>query len=400
MAMNRVVLAYSGVHQIFQLALAAEELGELEALHCSMIDRPGKWGAVMASRLPVPSARPFGYESLPADKIVEHPWPVLLQRGLQRLLPWRRSDHRHSNAWFDRVVAARLRTSQARLFVGAETCALHSMRAARARGMRCVLDCAGIDHRFLERQLRGAAVRHGLPPPSPLVSPAMARRKQAELELADGILCCSDFQADVLVSAGVARERIRVVPLWVDAAFWQAGPPRRPRPSGPLRVIYAGGVSLAKGVPDLLEAVRVLGEAVELTLVGRAAPEMAGLLAALPPNIRHRGYVPRETLRQLYAEHDLLVLPSLGDSFGFVAIEAMAAGLPVAVSSHAGVPLPEPAWRVPAGSAAALAARLRHYVQDREGLAEDGRRAAAFAAAWTPERYRRQVRGLLTELLA
>jgi len=36
--MNSVALAYSGVHQIFQLALAAYEAGELEGLFCSIMD--------------------------------------------------------------------------------------------------------------------------------------------------------------------------------------------------------------------------------------------------------------------------------------------------------------------------------------------------------------------------
>jgi hypothetical protein len=42
--MNRIVVAYSGVHQSYQILLAAEELVELDRFYCSIFDAPGKWG--------------------------------------------------------------------------------------------------------------------------------------------------------------------------------------------------------------------------------------------------------------------------------------------------------------------------------------------------------------------
>ena len=46
---NSVTVAYSGVHQAFQLALAAQEAGLLEAFLCSMQARPGKLGGRLAA---------------------------------------------------------------------------------------------------------------------------------------------------------------------------------------------------------------------------------------------------------------------------------------------------------------------------------------------------------------
>ena len=396
-----ILLSYIGVHQIFQLALAAEELGSLEALHCSVVDRPGKWGASLATLLPLPSARAAGSQLLPSQKLIEHPLPLLANRLASRL-PWhQRQDHRFSNSWFDRMTERAIGRSHAKVFVGVETCALFSMQAAKKRGMICVLDCPGVPVRFLDEQARLAAAELDLPTPSPANSDSMLARKDAELALADHILCCSDFQSQELQSRGVPAAKIHVVPLWADTAFWsQPDPPMiRALATRKLKVIFAGAISLKKGAAYLLDAMRLLGDRVECLFVGRLCEEMQGLLSNLPPNCRVQAYLPKEQLRQAYREHDVLVMPTLGDSFGFVGMEAMAAGLPVIASAHAGLPLPSPDWRVPVRDAQAIATRLRHYLDHPEALAQDSATARAFVAQFTPERYRQQIQDLYRELL-
>ena len=397
--MESIALAYAGVHQIFQLALAAHEMGELDFLCASIFDSPGKLGAHIARHLHSPSAHPLDSEKLPSERVREYPWPFLTHRVVAKLLSQRNSDHHFTNDWFDRHAASFIRQSKAKLFVGAETCALHSMRAAKERGMKCVLDCPGIPMNFLDREASNAAKNWGMKVTPSSNSTAMVDRKMQELELADVILACSEFQKSVLVANGVSAERIRVIPLWVNAGFWRDVNKDKSFSAKPLRVVYAGAVSLRKGVPFLLEAVRLLGDAVTLTLIGPAALEMEPLLRKFPA-IQRFPYVPKERLREIYAKQDVLVMPTLGDSFGFVALEAMAAGLPAIASSHCGAPLPDESWRVQAASPEAIAARLQHYIGQPAQLTEDGAIGAAFAAHYTPERYRETARGIFKEMLA
>ncbi len=397
-----ILLSYIGVHQIFQLALAAEEMGNLEFLHCSLVSHPGKWGQRLGRFLRLPIANASGSVSLPSAKIIEHPLPLLVNR-LAKRLPWQwRRDPLLSNSWFDQLAARAVARSQAKVFVGAETCALYSMQAAKKRGMVCLLDCPGVPVRFLDEQARRAAEELHLPPMLPANSEEMLIRKEMELALADLILCCSEFQSEALQARGVPVSKIRVVPLWADTAFWSV--PKRPDVEPPqnrrLRVIFAGAVSLKKGAPYLIEAMRTLGDQAECLFVGRRGEELSVLLSNLPANCRIEAYVPKDRLRQLYAEHDVLVMPTLGDSFGFVGMEAMAAGLPVIASRHAGLPLPSPDWRVPVRDAAAIAARLRHYQEHPDALAQDSATAQNFVAAFTPERYRQQIQSLYRELLS
>lgn len=401
--MNRISLAYAGVHQIFQLSLAAHEIGEFESLICSLVDLPGKNGSLIARMMRYPSAKPLGLDLLPPEKVHEFPWPLLLHRLGRKLLPRRHSEHYHTNILFDRHVAAKLKTKSSRIFVCGETCSSRSMRAAKERGMICLMDCAGIPSPFLDAASRKAAAMLGMKAPETRNSPTMQRQKKLELELADIVLAVSELQKRALVSEGTPAEKIRVIPLWVDAGFWSQGSETRTHAAdsaSPLKVIFAGAVTLQKGVPFLLQAVNALEGKAELTLAGNTTAEMEPLLRDLPPWIRSVGRLNREQLRSMYASHDVMVMPSLGDSFGFVTLEAMAAGLPVIASENAGAPVPHESWRVPACDSAAITERLRHYLTDREALRRDSAIAREFATRFPPEQYRKSAASLFQQLLA
>jgi glycosyltransferase involved in cell wall biosynthesis len=398
--MNDVVLAYAGVHQIFQLALAAHEIGELEGLFCSIVDGDGKWGRRLGKLAPSGTVRPLGWESLPSSKVREYPWPLFVNRMFKKYLTIRITEHRWSNAWFDRAASRWLRQHPARIFVGSETCALDSLGLAGAMGMKRVLDCPGIPAQVLDEETRRAAAAFGVNIALSSNSAAMRERKRLELAQADMVLCCSEFQRGHLLALNPGVKRTEVIPLWADVDFWSGVVAEREfsRPGQPLRVLYAGAVSLKKGVPYLLEAVEPMASQVTLTLVGELSPEMPNILKRFRSH-RSLPYLPKNELRGLYREHDVLVMPTLGDSFGFVMVEAMASGLPVIASQNAGAPVPDEDWRVPPHDAEAIRHRLLAYHADREKLNQDGKLAASFAAQFTPERYRARAGELFKELL-
>jgi phosphatidylinositol alpha-mannosyltransferase len=135
-----------------------------------------------------------------------------------------------------------------------------------------------------------------------------------------------------------------------------AGPPRRP-----MRVLFVGRADEPrKGFGILAEAMGILE---------REEPG-AFLLSAAGPGTG-RGSVGDAALGEAFASSDVCVVPSLrGESFGLVALEALAHGLPVvatAIRGHAD-------WLngagagalVPPGDAAAIAAALRTLASDPE----------------------------------
>ncbi|WP_395734029.1 glycosyltransferase family 4 protein [Prosthecobacter sp.] len=394
-----IELAYMGVHEIFQMAIAAEEMGCLSGLQCSIFDAPGKWGRLFSHFTYLPSAFPLGSEALPPGKLHELPLPQLARQIIKKVFKNKRIDPLPYLQAFERRAARRLRHSDARIAVAAETCALDYFHAAKERGMRCVLDSHGIPAPFLDAALQRAAAEFGLPAPPPCDSTAMSEHKRQERELADVIVFCSELQRKHWVELGVPAEKCQAIPLWVDTDFWKPEP-RKCAEGQPLQVAAVGCGSLAKGLPYLLRAVAPIGGSVALTLVGQVDAAMQPLLQRCAIQPRCLPYMCRPQLRDFLNSQEVLVMPSLGDSFGFVALEAMACGLPVIVTTHCGVPVPDPAWRVPALDSSAITERLSGYEEDRECAAREGREASLFAAQFSPQRYRDQVKDVYRGLLA
>ena len=394
-----IAIAYSGVHQAYQIALAATELGELDRFYCSLIAAPGKWGGWLETMVGAGALANRRLSRIPPDKVSENPWPLFAHRGRAWLSPQTANDWGFANQRFDRWVARRLAKSDAAIFVGVETCASQSFKAAAQRGMIRVLDCPGIDAEFLDALARCAADEFGLKTSPRADSAAIRAKKQRELELADAVIACSELQANLIAHRSAPRQVVHLAALWVDGDFWRPTSDRLAEHGGPLRVVYAGKINLRKGVPYLVRAVLSSEAPVALTMIGALDDELKDFLAPYHDRIRLLPPCSKSMLRGHYAAADLLVLPSLGDAFGFVAMEAMACGLPVIVTENCGVPVPDPSWRVPVMNADAIAERLTLYADNRELCREHGRIATGFAGEFTPDRYRHQVKNVFQQWL-
>ncbi len=161
-----------------------------------------------------------------------------------------------------------------------------------------------------------------------------------------------------------------------------AGAGRAERPAGrPVRVLFVGRADEPrKGFAVLREAMHRL----------EAAAPGAFVLDAVGPATA-RGMVSAAELSAAYASADVCAVPSLGgESFGLVALEALAHGVPVVASSIRGYK----DWLAGAGvgalatpgDAAALASAIRRLADDGPGHAACARRAREVAARYDWER--------------
>jgi glycogen(starch) synthase len=134
-------------------------------------------------------------------------------------------------------------------------------------------------------------------------------------------------------------------------------------------VLFVGRLIPEKGASVLVKALEILRQKRELltaTIVGEG-PERAPLerklsAAGLEKNMRFAGQVTGPRLAQLLNQHQLVVVPSLGDeAFGVVALEAIACGCAV-IASHAGG-LPEAigpcGTTFPTGNSVSLATKIQ-----------------------------------------
>jgi glycosyltransferase involved in cell wall biosynthesis len=259
----------------------------------------------------------------------------------RRLSGWDRILAR--NAWFQSRAAGAL---DSRLDAG-DTVFAYSYAArevlalARSRGCRTVLgqiDAGPHEEEIVAREVAGhSGVDTGF-----RRAPARYWKDWAEeCALADVIDVNSHWCKRSIVAAGVAAEKIRIVPLAFEPHPANAA---RPRPAPrrfsserPLRVLFLGQVIARKGIFRVIDAAdRLVGQPVEITIVGEASPSLAGLLTARK-NIRYEGMVARARTRDYYRDADVFLLPTLSDGFALTLLEAAAAGLPVITSEHCGV---------------------------------------------------------------
>ena len=157
-----VVVSYAGVHQTYQLALAADELGELQAFYCALYQHDSKWGSRFADLVGHGLIEGRRADGLDLRKVVEFPWPLLLKVIRDRIYPRGRDGWLAANSAFDWWVSQRIATSPPEIFVGTASSDLHCLQAAKTYGTALVHDCPGLHPRFESRLLREAAETAGV----------------------------------------------------------------------------------------------------------------------------------------------------------------------------------------------------------------------------------------------
>jgi glycosyltransferase involved in cell wall biosynthesis len=178
------------------------------------------------------------------------------------------------------------------------------------------------------------------------------------------ITVLSRYMREELVVAGVAPQRVHVVPPFVQGLDVGA------TASGPPCVLYVGRLVVAKGVREAVEAWRRSGVELPLVLVGTGP--LRGELAARAarrdePALELLGWAERDQLSGLYRRARALVLPSRWqEPFGIAGLEALAFGVPVVAWDSGGVAEWHPGpGLVPWGDMEALAEALAEAVTRR-----------------------------------
>jgi glycosyltransferase involved in cell wall biosynthesis len=244
---------------------------------------------------------------------------------------------------------------------------LASGRVARERGARVVCDRGSTHIRFQDRVLAEEFERAGFAYQP--IDPRIVAKEEAEYAAADVITVPSSFALASFAAQGVAREKLRLLPYGVDLGrFHRSGEPA----VGAFDVLFAGTVSLRKGVPTLLEAfARVAHARKRLVLCGALDPQGEELRRrSSSAQVEFRGGLPQAELAREMSRSHVLVLPSVEDGFGLVMAQALACGCPVIASRSTGAEdLFEDGvegFIVPPRDPDALAQRLQQLADDPE----------------------------------
>jgi glycosyltransferase involved in cell wall biosynthesis len=175
--------------------------------------------------------------------------------------------------------------------------------------------------------------------PFPPVAPHWNRRAVEMMPHVDYVLSPSSFVTRSFLEHGFSPEQIIRNIYPVDLSRF--APATVPRPKNrPFTIVSTGGLSLRKGAPYLLEALRLVHQRHPSArfLLSRLIADSAAPIVAkyqdLP--IDWAPGLPHAQLAARLQSADVFVLPSLEEGLVRTALEAMACGLPVVLTPNTG----------------------------------------------------------------
>ena len=408
-----VAVFHPGTQHSWQTAYALQQLDRLAWYATSIYYRPDRFPYLL-ERLPGALGRRIGNKF----RRFVHPGldPALVRTsglsewaeraaftaGLPNLA--RRIDFA-GNAAFGRGLRCAAGEPEVRALWGFNASSASLFATPEAKGKLKILDRTNGDWRAYNAAM--ADVARGFPqwflPIERSIPDAQIARDQSEYELADTILCGSEFAAQTVRREGGAAVagKVRVLGYGYDEALFGNLPAPRPIPPGePVRFLFMGLAIPRKGIHHALEAIaRIPASAASLTVVGHLGvpPET---FAPYADRVTHRPTVARHEVPAIMAAHHVLVFPTYFEGAGIVLFEALAAGCALIQSDRAAPAVtPDTGLMLEVVSTDALHRAMLTAIEDRPRL--DSWRSAAQAEGRQHSfaRYRDGIAALLDELL-
>lgn len=341
----RILVAQIGARRHYAIPSILERAGLLASFHTDLtasaswlrlIHRllpgrvtPGGLKRLLARRMEtVPSSKIVHYTGFALSRILHRDRAQTPARHVKQILL--------QNHKFGRLVCGS-NWGQANAVYVFNGAGLEILRQAKAMGMTCIMEqtSAAIGHD--ERLLADERERWPGWETSDMTEAdwgPLAEREREEWSLADRILCGSDYVVRSIESVAGPADRCAVVSYAADSKMF-TGSPRKPM-DRPLRILAVGTVILRKGFQYLIEVARRLKrDGMQFRIVGSVQVSDSAR-RQLSEQMELVGSVPRDRIGDQYAWADVFVLPTISEGSANVCYEALASGLPVITTPHAG----------------------------------------------------------------
>lgn len=313
----QVIQAVNGVFHHFDLARELESRGYLKRIYSTF-----PW-------------RRLAREGVPRERVRMFPWmhtPLLALEQRWRL-PRSLSLRLHAANFplFDGWMASRIEECDA--FVALSGSGLKTGGVVQSRGGLYVCDRGSSHIRYQDSIVREEYAHWGFPLEA--CSPRMMEREEAEYARADAITVPSEFARRSFLEMGIPAEKVFKVPYGVRLERFQK---TKEPPRDSFEVLFAGTVSLRKGVPYLIEAFQKLKHPRKrLRLAGPVEAAAEQLLQKLDmTDVEVLGRMPQPKLAEWMSASHVMVLPSIEEGLALVQGQALACGCPLISSLHTG----------------------------------------------------------------
>lgn len=249
------------------------------------------------------------------------------------------------------------------------------------------------------------------------------------MQMADKIVAATQAEeAQLEFLYGLEEKKIVTIPPGVDISRFYPIPDDEAKEAighqgCPRLLLFVGRIEPLKGVDTLIRALAIVREygvlhkqCYSLAIIGGDPDAPAEQMTAemsrlqdlcvelnLEDVVLFLGKRDQATLPYYYSAADILIMPSHYESFGMVALEAMACGTPVIASQVGGLAFLVQdgitGFVVPGGDPAALAKTLTKLIQQPELRATLGRQAAEYASWYSWDRIAARIKNVYEELL-
>ena len=310
----KVTISVAGRFHAFSLAHELETRGHLERL---------------ISSYPRKEIQKYG---IPRSKTSSILRKEIIQRGWSKLpsVVNRLYDPQYAiHNLYDKRAARYIEPTD--IFVGWSSFALHSLRIARKKGATIVLErgSSHIEHQkeVLEREYAEFGKEHAV------VHPKILEKELQEYRETDYISVPSKYVKRTFTERGFDEKKLIHVPYGVDLSQFK----QIKKTDGAFRIVFAGKLSIRKGVHHLLRAFAELNlPNTELFMLGSMTSEMKPYAKQYSKNVVFAGRKPQNELYKYYSQGSVFVMPSIEEGLAMVQPQAMACGLPLICTTNTG----------------------------------------------------------------
>ena len=218
--------------------------------------------------------------------------------------------------------------------------AMETLKTARQLGIPTVLERPNAYTRFAYEVVRAECEKLGITMPrnhEHAFQGELLKREEAEYDLADYLLCPSDFVAHTFLDAGFTPGKLKRHQYGFDEKQFNVTG-RAEDKQRKFTMLFVGGVAPRKGLHYALEAWMNSPAHIDGTFMvaGEFLPTYKDRLAPMlnHPSIKLLGH--RRDVQKLMQESDVLVLPSIEEGSALVTSEARGCGCVLLVSEASG----------------------------------------------------------------
>lgn len=312
----RIIISVGGRFHAFNLAQQLLKRGYLSKLITSY----PKFEVV---RYGIPREK---IESILVKEILERSW---------RKLPVFLTNTYNPQFFFSNLYdhAASLKAQYSDICVAWSSFGLETMRQVKRLGALTIIERGSSHIAYQNKILKEEYERFGVNARFQLPHPKIIEKELIEYEEADYVSIPSSFVWRTFVERGIPANKLIQVPYGVDSSQFTPVPKK----DEVFRVIFAGGMTLRKGVHYLLRAFSELHlKNAELMLIGSVSDEMKPFFKKYEGHYRWLGHIPQAELFKYYSQGSVFALPSLEEGLAMVIPQAMACGLPVIATTNTG----------------------------------------------------------------